>query len=577
PALEQLPETISTCRFAQRVAMIRQEARVNEEVDPHLLVRKLKAEVQQLRDQLAFYAKDGGGGAPDRVLSDDEKQRCAEMVRRFVAATNGDARIEGFDGDLARIYYCFEVLKGMLSDSGAAINGAANGQKQQLQQQQQQQQEEVDVYRARVDALEMSLRQKENEMNTLFDMLQKTQRARYNAETQTGMAADASCSRTIAAAAAAASPTGVFAPQMSSPSQRGSASFTSSPLVAGLPTANTAYAAAGDAPQHHHSLMTRRVLDERLGPAEATAVGEFFRKQEQLNEVYDLSALTDAELLQDRATAFEAFSRSYRQCAQVEENKRELKGRYEACKATARQLNGAVDSIKHIKAHIQRLRAERALQGVEEVDEAERAALEELTSQKASYNELAESLRRQKEEIDAMHLFMKRAQEQLTKDFEDWLQIRQKQLARAIGGGGSNATTTNTAAKNNNSNGIALNGGGVESSRQATAATAPSSALLPPRSSHLFEQQQRLNMTTPGAMAELPPLREESGISARTWGGSSSSSTANGRILGSNGLSSSVGGGGNNVSSSNRSVLVNTVERVPPHPSTAPPTTLAMT
>ncbi|KAG0573700.1 hypothetical protein KC19_VG202000 [Ceratodon purpureus] len=46
-AQEQLPETISTCRFAQRVAMISNQVTLNEEIDPNLLIKRLK---QQSRD-----------------------------------------------------------------------------------------------------------------------------------------------------------------------------------------------------------------------------------------------------------------------------------------------------------------------------------------------------------------------------------------------------------------------------------------------------------------------------------------------------------------------------------------------
>jgi hypothetical protein len=41
----QLDETISTCRFAQRVALISNRLELNEEVDPKLLIARLKAEV----------------------------------------------------------------------------------------------------------------------------------------------------------------------------------------------------------------------------------------------------------------------------------------------------------------------------------------------------------------------------------------------------------------------------------------------------------------------------------------------------------------------------------------------------
>lgn len=47
-------ETISTCRFAQRVAMIKNDVMVNEELDPKLLIARLKKEVQQLKEELAM-------------------------------------------------------------------------------------------------------------------------------------------------------------------------------------------------------------------------------------------------------------------------------------------------------------------------------------------------------------------------------------------------------------------------------------------------------------------------------------------------------------------------------------------
>ncbi|GLV35272.1 Kinesin-like protein at 64D [Carabus blaptoides fortunei] len=48
-------ETISTCKFAQRVALVNTEAIINEEEDPNLEISKLKIEVEKLKTKLAFY------------------------------------------------------------------------------------------------------------------------------------------------------------------------------------------------------------------------------------------------------------------------------------------------------------------------------------------------------------------------------------------------------------------------------------------------------------------------------------------------------------------------------------------
>lgn len=39
---EQVEESISTCKFAQRVALIKNSAMVNEDLDPTLMISRLK-------------------------------------------------------------------------------------------------------------------------------------------------------------------------------------------------------------------------------------------------------------------------------------------------------------------------------------------------------------------------------------------------------------------------------------------------------------------------------------------------------------------------------------------------------
>jgi hypothetical protein len=47
-----IDESISTCRFAQRVAMVSNTATVNEETDPTLVIKALKQQVRELKDQV---------------------------------------------------------------------------------------------------------------------------------------------------------------------------------------------------------------------------------------------------------------------------------------------------------------------------------------------------------------------------------------------------------------------------------------------------------------------------------------------------------------------------------------------
>jgi len=66
-----LQESVSTCRFAQRVAMIKNDALLNEEMDPRLLAEKLKKEVALLKEELAMAT----GEQRSDDLTEDEISR----------------------------------------------------------------------------------------------------------------------------------------------------------------------------------------------------------------------------------------------------------------------------------------------------------------------------------------------------------------------------------------------------------------------------------------------------------------------------------------------------------------------
>jgi kinesin family protein 6/9 len=56
---DNIDESISTCRFAQRVALIKNSLLKNEAVDPALIIQKLKKENEELKAEIAFLKGDG--------------------------------------------------------------------------------------------------------------------------------------------------------------------------------------------------------------------------------------------------------------------------------------------------------------------------------------------------------------------------------------------------------------------------------------------------------------------------------------------------------------------------------------
>lgn len=72
---ENLMESISTLKFAKRVGSISNEAVINEELQPELVIAKLKKEVAQLKEELSITS----GSDPNRELTDEEKQRLGNL------------------------------------------------------------------------------------------------------------------------------------------------------------------------------------------------------------------------------------------------------------------------------------------------------------------------------------------------------------------------------------------------------------------------------------------------------------------------------------------------------------------
>ena len=449
PTEQFFMETISTCKFAQRVSQIKQHAHVNEETDPVILVRKLKAENATLKEQLAFYTKGEQVGG-DRELSSDEMERCREVVQRYLENPEKAATISGVAGDLNRIYACFAVMKGMLlsKDWRAALGGAppsAAGGAQQLASGNSSSSGQpadgalAEKVRHQIESLQASLQQKENELTMLFNIVEQHNVPKFNAQTQTAPEDLLSSGRAMPHGGSTSSsvvslpPIGTGGGGNSSSVVNNSGSFSrGNPL---LPL-----------PQQTAMPATQRQLPSNLQPHEAAAVQEYAQKQNALRDRYDLSVLSDAEMLKDRATAFEAFRRSYRKYEMIEKNKSELQQKCEECKKTADIINEHVDAIKQIKAEVQRLRAERALQGQDEPYPKEGVLMEELQRRKAEYTALGKSLAESKVYINGMHGMILKSQEQASKDFEEWFALRQKQVLLAQHSEPSQPLTSSSAA-----------------------------------------------------------------------------------------------------------------------------------
>ncbi|OXB76618.1 UNVERIFIED_CONTAM: hypothetical protein H355_014509, partial [Colinus virginianus] len=104
-----IEESISTCRFAQRVALIKNEAVLNEEIDPKLvrnMIIQLKREIQELKDELTLVT----GKQRTSELSQEELLLLDELIEKFLEDNEPESTLD-VGADMRKIKYCFTYLK----------------------------------------------------------------------------------------------------------------------------------------------------------------------------------------------------------------------------------------------------------------------------------------------------------------------------------------------------------------------------------------------------------------------------------------------------------------------------------
>ncbi|XP_053161297.1 kinesin-like protein KIF6 isoform X2 [Hemicordylus capensis] len=157
-----IDESISTCRFAQRVALIKNEAVLNEEIDPRLMIARLKKEIQDLKDELAMVT----GEQRLEELTEEELLQIGEQIKSFLEDTDPESMLE-VGADMRKIRFCFTHLKRLINDPKLPDNRLlepdipGDSSSNSL------------VGKEELKKLKELLQQRDNEINILVSMLKK--------------------------------------------------------------------------------------------------------------------------------------------------------------------------------------------------------------------------------------------------------------------------------------------------------------------------------------------------------------------------------------------------------------------
>ena len=165
----------------------------------------------------------------------------------------------------------------------------------------------------------------------------------------------------------------------------------------------------------------------RLDPREQLAEDRARMKHRLPDDVAGVSIyVEDPEIRDDPKQAWLYFREKCRIAHVLEDNKRVLKEKYTEAKACGEKVNATRKAIAYLKQSIEAIRRERAIEGVVNEDDLQKADPEEqrkidaIAQEKDVYKTNFESLRRLKTEIEHVQRMLESGRKKLQKEYDEW-------------------------------------------------------------------------------------------------------------------------------------------------------------
>lgn len=393
-----IEETISTCRFSQRVALIKNEAIQNEELDPKQMVERLKQQIQQLKEELTLAT----GEQHTDELTQEEKDRCHELVQLYLKDKNPEVQLL-VGGDMRKIQLCFQLLKTEVLRNYTTANtepkcSETKGDNSSVDVANDEgcvtKDVEVVATDKELQRLRELLKQRDDEINVLLKMLKQEKRRAAEGEAALKEAGLPPLRPISPILGRTSPPAQSLFPSLNSQEQSNScAAMKTSPRQRDIVSMDTGISMDSN----HHSKST-------LSP-----------------EGRDASAV--------RQEAFDLFMRDYADTTAVETHKKALKSKYAEAKALGEEVNSLRTAINQSKTQIEQLRVSRGVHGLTssttglELSEdlsTEENLKQKIEEQKASFKAKYILLKSLKTEIEHTQHLLEVAKLTLQKDFEAW-------------------------------------------------------------------------------------------------------------------------------------------------------------
>ncbi|XP_042645239.1 kinesin-like protein KIF6 isoform X3 [Tyto alba] len=350
-----IDESISTCRFAQRVALIKNEAVLNEEIDPRLMIMQLKKEIQELKDELALVT----GKQRTSELSQEELLQLDELIETFLKDNDPDSTLD-VGADMRKIKYCFIHLKQLMNHSKISDKKLLS---------QHISEEKYTNKEAELKKLKELLKQRDNEINILVNMLKQEKKKAQDALFQLNAAS-----------------------------------------------------AGSKVLEHSFSIN----LEESQSPSSCFSLKEAKDFSSSVRRLPFLPRETGGKMSLGCQEAFEVFKQDHADSITIEDNKELLKQRFAEAKCLGEKLNEVRNKINHLKGKITQRHIQRAALAVSSpseelnLDPVEEKLRTEIEEEKKSYKTMFSRLKGLKVEIGHLQLLMEKVKVKLQRDFDVW-------------------------------------------------------------------------------------------------------------------------------------------------------------
>ena len=171
----------------------------------------------------------------------------------------------------------------------------------------------------------------------------------------------------------------------------------------------------------------KKPVARSLDPREQLAEDRARMKHRLPDDVAGVSIyVEDPEIRDDPKQAWLYFRERCRIAHVLEDNKRVLKEKYTEAKACGEKVNATRKAIAYLKQSIEAIRRERAIEGVVNEDDLQKADPEEqrkidaIAQEKDVYKTNFESLRRLKTEIEHVQRMLESGRKKLQKEYDEW-------------------------------------------------------------------------------------------------------------------------------------------------------------